>query len=330
MSKGKITLQEIAKEANVSLTTASLYLNGKAQKYRVSKVTCERIEKVIKKHNYSPNIHARAMASKKTYLIGVILRGDIGSSFWLDIVNGIEEHITKKQYHMLLSVSNYTADTELEAFEFMKSKGADGFIFAPVMDDDGSVNADYVRKLGKQRPVVSITYPVKGIPGVYTDGTEGGRIAAKKLYETGHRKIAYLGVCRRQYDLRGTAFSAAMKDYGIKVAEYMDIDDLLDNGEQFTGVFCFSDFLAMAIYREAAKRGISIPGDLSVIGYDNMFFSDFLVPRLTTIHQNKKELGTFAANKLMRLLCGENASEVGSTIFLPKIVERESVLKQKK
>jgi LacI family transcriptional regulator, galactose operon repressor len=326
MSKGKITLQDIAKEANVSLTAASLHLNGQARKHRISQATCEKIEEVIKKHNYNPNIHARAIASKKTYLIGVILPGGVDGSFWMDIISGIEEVIAKEQYHMLLSVSHYDVGKELEAFEFMKNKGVDGFIFAPVIEDNDNSNADYARKLSKEKPIVTIAFPVEGIPGVYTDGIEGGRIAAKKFCEAGHRKVAYLGVRNRKYDLRGMAFLEAMKNYGIKVADYLNIDNLLDNHEKFTGVFCFSDSRAMTMYCEAAKRGLSIPEDLSIIGYDNMFFSELLVPSLTTIHQNKKELGIVAAKKLMRLSHGEKLAEMSSEIFPPKLVEGGSVL----
>jgi DNA-binding LacI/PurR family transcriptional regulator len=326
MLKTKITLQNIANEANVSLTAASLYLNGKARENRVSKATCEKIEKVIKKYNYSPNIHARAMASKKTYLIGVIIPESVGASFWVDILGGIEKVITKEQYHMLLSVSNYDTSKEIELFEFMKKKGVDGFIFAPIRKANGSYNGDYTRKLSKEIPLVSITYPVKGIPGVYTDDAKGGQIAAKKFYEAGHKNIAYLGVHSRETDLRGIAFIEAARSLGIRVSEYVDVDKLLDDYKLFTGAFCFSDSRVMIMYREAAKRGILIPDDLSVIGYDNMFYSEFFVPRLTTIHQNKKELGVEAADKLMRLLRGEKKEDVGSTVFNPKLIEGESVL----
>ncbi len=326
MSGNKMTLQDIAKEANVSLTAASFYLNGKARKNRVSKATCERIEEVIKKYNYIPNIHARAMASKKTYLIGVILPESVGESFWMDILGGIEKVVTKEQYHMLLSVSNYDAGKELEAFEFMKSKGVDGFIFAPIRDNDGGSNFDYARVLSKEMPIVSMTCPVEGMPAVYTDDTEGGRIAAKKFFDAGHRDVAYLGVRDKEYDRRGMAFVEVMKNYGIKATEYFVIDELLDDHKKFTGAFCFSDSRAMTMYREAAKRGVSIPEDLSIIGYDNMFYSEFLAPPLTTIHQNKKGIGTAAAEKLMKLLRGEKMEKVGSMIIPPKLVERESVL----
>ncbi|OGV31767.1 MAG: hypothetical protein A2020_05605 [Lentisphaerae bacterium GWF2_45_14] len=319
MSK-TLTLQDIADKAGISLTTASMYINGKAGKYNISKATCERIANVIAENNYNPNIHARAIAGKKTYLIGVIIAGGIDSSFWLDIVAGIEEKITPCNYHMILSVSHYDVETERKAIEFMNSKGVDGFIYSPAMPD---ANFDIIEKLKKKKPFVSITLPIPGIPSVYNDNAAGGEAAAKCLFDNGHRKIAYIGQLKNWGDPRGVSFVKILKNKGVSVTVFSDVNSFMPKVRDFTAVFCFSDYQVLDLYNEAAKIGIKIPDDLSVIGYDNMSFIQYLSPRPATIHQYKKELGSEAADIMMARL--EKNEILKDKVFTPKLIESSSI-----
>lgn len=314
-----LTLQDIADKAGVSLTTASMYINGKAEKYKISKATCERIAKVIEANNYNPNIHARAIAGKKTYLIGVIIAGGIDSSFWLDIVAGIEEKITPFNYHMILSVSHYNADTERKSIEFMNLKGVDGFIYSP---SSLGKNLDMINKLKKKKPFVSITSPVVGTPSVYNDNATGGKLAAGYLYSNGHRKTAYIGSLENG-DGRGSAFVKEFDSHGLDVQIFPNVRSFMENASGFSAVFCFSDFQVLDLYNEAAKLGVKIPDELSVIGYDNMNFTQHLFPRPATIHQYKKELGSEAASILMARL--ENNESLPDKVFTPKLIEGSSV-----
>lgn len=318
-----LTLQDIADKAGVSLTTASMYINGKAGKYNISKATCERIAKVIAENNYNPNIHARAIAGKKTYLIGVIIAGGIDSSFWLDIVAGIEEKITPFNYHMILSVSHYDVGAERKSIEFMDSKGVDGFIYSPAMPGE---NMDLISRLKKKKPFVSITLPVDGIPSVYNDNSKGGELAAGYFFKNGHRRIAYIGKLDERTDMRGDSFVKYLETQGVAVHVFPDVHSFVKNAGSFTAVFCFSDFIALDLYNEAAKLGIKIPDDLSVIGYDNMNFTQHLFPRPATIHQYKKELGFEAADILMARL--DKNEILDDKVFTPKLIEGASVKNQ--
>lgn len=322
MSKA-LTLQDIADKAGISLTTASMYINGKAEKYNIAKTTCERIAKVIAENSYNPNIHARAIAGKKTYLIGVIIAGGIDSSFWLDIVAGIEEKITPFNYHMILSVSHYNVETERKSIEFMNAKGVDGFIYSPTMPGK---NLDIINKLKKEKPFVSVTLPVNGIPSVYNDNSKGGQLAAEYFFSNGHQKIAYIGKHDVRTDMRGDAFVKTLKNKGIEVRVFSDVNTFIGDAKNFSAVFCFSDYQVLDLYNEASKIGIKIPDDLSVIGYDNMNFIQYLSPRPATIHQYKKELGSEAADILMN--CLEKNEMPSDKVFTPKLIESSSVIKK--
>ena len=318
--KQKITIREIAEEAGVSKTAASFYLNGKAKQYNLSDATCERIEKVIKKYGYTPNIHAKAINSGKTLLIGVIVE-NIKSSFWSDIIAGIEETIEKYKYNMLLTVSRYDTARERELLEFLDKKGVDGYIYAPVAQD--TPNIGLVKKIAKIKPLVSIITPIPGLPSVCNDNYEGGRIAAKHLLENGHRKIAYIGRTLK-FDTRATGFVDCCNEHNIKVNIYNDVDAFICGSSQNTAVFCSSDYVLMNLYKKTAAAGIKIPDDLSAIGYDNMDFVRFMSPAPATVHQYKAELGIAAGELLMKILHNEK-TENNQIRFIPELVYGKSI-----
>ncbi len=201
----KLTLKDIAELSGVSLTTASMYINGKAEKYKLAKATCERIEQIIQKYNFQPNVHARAIAGKKTFLIGIIISGTLNRSFWIDILAGIEATVAAAGSHIILSVVHNctSSDDMLATFKFMVGKGVDGIIFASLRSDK-NVFA-YLEELYRQKPLVSLTVPTAGIPSVYNDNATGGKHAAEYLYNAGHRSIAYIGI-HEHPDRRNIAF----------------------------------------------------------------------------------------------------------------------------
>ena len=317
-NKKRLTLKDIAAKAGVSLTAASMFLNGKAKKYNLADATCERIEQVMRDNNFVPNFHARAIASKQTMLIGVLIYDKIETSFWLNILSGIEETLAAKNYHMLFSVSHSSPERELESIRFMCTKGVDGLIIAPV---SGAVNNfEYLRELNKTLPVVTMNTRIEGLSAAYNDNYTGGRLAAEFLIRSGHRKIAFLG--RLGFN-RTRAFFDVMLENQIEPEVFPDVADFLRQNDRFTAVFCFSDYQALELYNEAASRRIKIPENISVIGYDNMNFTSLLSPRPATVEQYKKELGTAAAEIILERIDGD--LQVADRKFTPILHEGESV-----
>ncbi|MFA6569276.1 MAG: LacI family DNA-binding transcriptional regulator [Victivallales bacterium] len=320
MKNKRMRLQDIADKAGVSLTAASMYLNGKAKKYNLADATCERIEKVMRKNNFIPNFHARAIASKQTMLLGVQIYETPDVSFWLKIISGIEEKIEEEKYHMIFSTSHSSVEKEFESVKFMMAKGIDGLIIAPTSRAENSF--EYFRKLNKTVPVATINTKIEGISAAYNDNYHGGRIASEYLVGLGHRRIAFIGNSTLK---RAQAFSDVMRESKIKPAFFPNVSSFIQETGRFTAVFCFSDFQLLELYDEAAVRGIKIPDDISVVGYDNMDFVKFLSPVPSTVDQYKREIGTAAAEIVMARIKGR--SVIPDKIFKPILREGGSVRK---
>ncbi|MFZ2656926.1 MAG: LacI family DNA-binding transcriptional regulator [Victivallales bacterium] len=318
MTKRKPTLKDIAEKAGVSLTAASMYLNGKAKKYKLADATCERIEKVIRKYNFIPNCHARAIASKRTMLLGVQIYENPDVSFWLKIISGIEEIIETEKYHMIFSTSHSSAEKELESVQFMMAKGIDGLIIAPTNKENNNFN--YFRKLNKTIPVVTINTKIEGVSAAYNDNYSGGRIASEYLVSQGHRRIAFVGNVNFK---RAEAFFDVMRENKMKPGVFPNVSSFLQAIGRFTAVFCFSDYQVLELYNEAASKGIKVPDDISVVGYDNMDFIRLLSPLPGTVDQCKKEVGIAAAEIVMSRLKGKTM--IPDSIFKPVLREGESV-----
>ena len=320
----KIKLQDIAERAKVSLTAASMFINGKAKKYHLADATCERIRKAVKELNYVPNLHARAIASKRTLLLGIIISSDIGTSFWLNILSGIEEIIAKDDYHMILSVSHEDPAKELASIEFMLNKGIDGLLISTLPGKND--NHDFLRELDKRMPVVTVNQNVEGISGAFNDNYFGGELAAECLIVNYHKRIAYIGTTNIP---RVIAFGQYLSKHNIKYTEFATVKEFLKRYKDFDAVFCFSDYVALELYNRAGAENINIPEDFSVIGYDNMEFVQFTRPRLTTIEQCKKEIGISAGGIIMEALqSNKDSRKIIKKVFKPKLIFAESVIKQ--
>ncbi|MDD5728323.1 MAG: LacI family DNA-binding transcriptional regulator [Victivallales bacterium] len=316
----KTTLKDIAEQAQVSLTAASMYMNGKAKKYHLADKTCERIRQAVAELNYVPNLHARAIAHKCTLLLGMIISSDIETSFWLNIMSGIEEVIARNDYHMILSVSHNDPAKELASIRFMLNKGIDGLLIGtlPARKD----NHDFLRELNKHLPVVTVNQEVPGISGAFNDNYYGGGLAAQCLYEHGHRRLAYIGTTNIP---RVFAFNDYLRAHGIEFGYFDTVRHFLDRYRDFDAVFCFSDYVALELYNLANAVKLRIPEDFSVIGYDNMEFVQFTRPRLTTVEQRKREVGISAGEIMMQALKAGNSRKTVHQVFKPRLISAESV-----
>jgi LacI family transcriptional regulator len=317
-----LRLQDVATLAGVSLTTASMYLNGKARKYKIAKATCERIEQVIQDNNFVPNVHARAIANKKTYLIGVLLSESLNKSFWIDLLTGVEEEISQSNYHPVISVSHRDPAREREALEFMQSKGVDGYVVAPILNEDDN-NFPFLRKIAEDKPLVTLNCQIQGLSGASNDEDAGGAIVAEHFIAKGHTAIAYVGPLRR-WTPRGISFIDTCRKAGVRVKSFSCIDQFLKHADKYSAVFCCNDYVLAELYGKAATLGLKIPKDLSVAGYDDLDFVKLLAPCPTTVHTYKKEVGAAVGKKLMELINAQNPC-VSSYLFTPYLVPGASV-----
>ena len=318
-----LRMKDIAAEAGVSVTAVSFFLNGKAKRYGLSTSTCDRISRTVEKHHFSPNFQAKAVKSGRTYLIGMVINA-VHGSFWMDVISGIEERIEKAGYHLILVTLRGSVSREERVVRFLFDKGADGFIYVPQVISNAFHLAQLL-PLANEKPLVAINANMPQISSVCTNEWEGGYLAAAHFLQKGHRRLAYIGSLAPY--MRGQAFRTELSHEGLACMHFETVSDFMPHARQFSGVFCFSDFLVLELYDKARQLNLRIPEELSVIGYDDMHFASCICPPLTTIRQLKKEIGIEAAELLLARLETPTAECIppAKSILPVSLIARDSV-----
>lgn len=304
------TLKKIAGAAGVSITVVSDVLNRKAVARRVAPATEARVLAAAKKMGYAPNIHARALVQRRTFLAGLVA-SSIHTSFFGGIVAGFVEKMEDAGLRVLLSYSRDSKERADEAFEEMVRRGAEGVAFVGGVPDFRSrplvpVAATH---LGKIR---------RGISTVTVDHAMGSRLAAEHLLQLGRRNVALIG-----YDVderlarAGKILEAA--GAAIKHCSPGELPALVRNG--VNGAFASTDFQAVEAMGELLCSGLSVPRDCAMIGYDDLILAKVVRPALTTIRQPKESYGQTLAELLLE---GLNGKKPRAVRLSPELVVRGS------
>lgn len=328
----KITIKEIAKMADVSIGTVSRIINNSGEGY--SEETRDRVLQVIKENNYVPNEVARGLITKRTKTLGLIL-SDITNPFFPFIVRGAEDEANKRKYSLILCNSDNNTKKEIEYIQLLKQKYVDGILCCT---NPFKNNKKLEESLGSNIPVVITDNFEKNHDGygVFVDNEIGGYIATKHLIELGHKKIACItGPSNSTSSIqRMNGYKRALKDEGIT----FDIDLIVEGNykiesgiagvqslkdSSYTSIFAFNDLMAYGVYKEAANRGLKIPEDISVVGFDDINISQLVSPELTTIFQPAYEIGRKAAELLINRIEG-TFIEKNIIMFEPELIIRKS------
>jgi DNA-binding LacI/PurR family transcriptional regulator len=319
----RVTSVDVARAAGVSQSTVSLVLSGKSAG-RISAKTEEAVRHVAEELGYRPNIAARALRTGAARSVGLVVP-DVTHPFFGLTMRGAQEAAWSAGYAVALV--DVPLDRPLEApLEALRAGPADGFIYFSVEPPE--------RRPGGERIVVIEAEP-DGVPWVALDTAGGTDAALAHLIELGHRRIAQLG-SRVQYptfQIRKARWLAALESVavapeGLWAGSGFDFDDaaraaleLLDAPDPPTAILCDDDILAGGVYLAARERGLEIPGDLSVVGFDDLPFTKVLSPPLTTIGADAPRLGAVAFGALVSVMAGER---VGGQTLPVELVVRES------
>jgi LacI family transcriptional regulator len=331
------TIKDIAREANVSVTTVSNVIHGKHA--RVAPETVERIKGIIKTYNYTPNLSARALVNRSSRIIGVInhLIQSQPISFLQDpfhgaLLGGIEKKLRERGYYMMIR----TVADESELFSLFNNWNLDGVILTGLFND-----SFFTRLLSANKPVVLLDSYIQNdmIFNIGLSDYKGGLMATQYLIDKGHRNIVFASPHVQKQGVieeRLKGYRAALRKNGIPFSEKnlyqqeITIDEGLALGhtlsmrDDITAVFATADILAAGIIAGLTQAGRRVPQDVSIIGFDDIFLSSIISPPLTTIHQNAEEKGAVAAGIMMDHLEGKKFSS--RNIVMPvTLVERESV-----
>lgn len=327
-----VTIKDIARTLMVAPSTVSMALNDHP---RISEKTKRRVKAIARKLRYRPNLIARAMVHKQTHLIGLIVT-DIMSSFFPQIIQGIEDVISKRFYSAILCATNDEGRREREYLTLLAEKRVDGIIAEPV---GGQTNLRLWRDVAARKiPLVAILRRLPADDTVYVgvDNFKGGYIATRHLIQQGHEIIGHLAGPKslRISTDRCEGFMAALRDKGLGVykrliiaarfnweAGYRAMREMLEQRPPPTAVFCASDIVAIGASYAIRESGLRVPADIALVGFDDLFFASIAEVPLTTIAQPKYELGVLAAKKLRVLMQGKATK---SAVLEPRLVIRES------
>lgn len=334
--KRDISMADIAKRANVSKTTVSRALN---HENLVSPATRRRILKVIDEMNYSPNDLARTLKTDSSRTIGIIVP-NLVNTFFSELILSAEDTASQAQYATFLCNTNL--DQKKEAFylnELMKRR-VDGLIVVGTELSD-----DRLLKLARRRmKLVSIQADIDYCDRIDVTAEKGTREIVEHLIENNHRKIAFLGY---RFDLKSNrsrleGYKNALAGNGIEIREdyicqlehtsdvgYDGAERLLSLPEPPTAIHCMNDVIALGVYRYAHARGLKIPDDISVTGFDNISLVELTIPRLTTVQQPIQEMGSIAASLLLeQMQAPADKTYVPREIVLPTTLIKGASVKK--
>ena len=331
-----LTITDIAKLANVSKSAVSIVLNNKSG---VSDETRKKILEIVKKYNYNPSQIAQSLVVRKTKSIGLIIT-EIDNPFFTKVMKGVYDTCSEKGYSVLIGSSELSPDKEKEIIENFKSKRIDGFIISPLRGE--GVDYLYLSNLLKENmPFVMlrnvINYPINLVD---IDNYKAAHEAVSYLIRLGHSEIAYFsGPVHSGHSIeRFEGYKNALIENNIKIRDNLIIEagsylaDGYRTGKQFissvdnlpSAVFCYNDLVAIGLMNALDESDIKIPDDISVMGFDNIDFSEYIKHPLTTINMPAYEIGKTACEVLINLISVSNQSQANKIILETKLIERES------
>ncbi|NOH16626.1 LacI family DNA-binding transcriptional regulator [Clostridium cochlearium] len=315
------TINDVAKEAGVSISTVSRVLNNN---YPVKEETRIKIEKAIEKLNYKPNMLARSLITKKTSTIGVIVPG-ITNLFFPTIVESIEDYSKDQGYSIVLCNTRGEALKEKEIIENLMSKGVDGIIIIdPTIDN---LKNKYLEDVSMKLPIIIINGSPEGIKGNFIcyDEKVGTLEAFQYLLKLGHKEIAFIrGSKSYSYDIKEKIYIDIIEKNNLSYKEILDVgkgnsievventqkkvEELLLKKNKPTAIFACNDLMALGSVNACNKLNLNVPYDISIIGFDNTLISNITHPKLTTVDLNMEEIGNIAALKLLEIIEDKNKS----------------------
>ncbi|MDV7103762.1 substrate-binding domain-containing protein [Vibrio sp. TH_r3] len=328
------SMKDIAKLAGVSTSTVSHVVNK--SRY-VSEAITERVEKAAIELNYSPSALARSLKMNRTRTIGLLVTTST-NPFFGEVVKGVERRCYQQGYNLILCNTEGDQARMKDSINTLLEKRVDGLLLLCSTLEGQHLD---VFDRYKNIPTVVMDWGETHFPSdKIKDNSElGGYMAAKHLIENGHTKIGCITgpLERYQAKIRFAGFKQALQDQGLELNKnwvipsnfecdggYDAFNTLFDKGPLPTAIFVCNDMMAMGLINAAHAKGIRIPQDISVIGYDDVDIAQFMVPALTTIHQPKFRLGKTAVDTLLNRIDKSN-KEVTQVQLEPTLVVRNSV-----
>ncbi|HEV2580104.1 MAG TPA: LacI family DNA-binding transcriptional regulator [Ktedonobacteraceae bacterium] len=337
MRQHEISIADIARVAGVSHTTVSRALRGN---HLISLETRERIQRLAQEMGYTPNAIAQSLQTRSTSTIGLVVTS-IADPFLNDVVKGVEEVARAANFSVLLSATHNDPEQEMVVIETFHRRRVDGILVA-----SSRITSAYKQRLDHIRvPTVIINSQADSqnelLNWVSVDDRFGACLAVEHLLQLGHRDIGYLGISSRPRSNRQRfqGYQGALAAAGIPFCEkcilvssgteasheedvavgQASLQHFLDN--RVTAIFCYNDMAAVGLLMACRERGIDVPGQLSVVGFDDIKLASYVSPALTTVRQPKLELGRLATEVMLDLLHNRPGK---NHLLQPELITRAS------
>ncbi len=330
------TIKDVARHAGVSASTVSRALSGKIP---VDEATRERVLRSVAELGYKPNLMARGLKEGRSRILALVLP-DITNPFFPKLVQCVEERASERGYSLILCDCANNPEREALHIESLRNRYVDGVIYTGVTSDPRHIET--LRRADVKVVVMNRDFDA-GAPCVTNDNFAGGRAVIRHLAESGHRRIACLACrldsqhCRQRLAGCVEAFREAgigdYEQYLVRDAE--TIEDahrhtlaFLSRRERPTAFFVFTDILAVGVYSATSDRGLRVPADVSVAGFDNIGLARHMIPPLTTYEHPVCRIAAAAVAILAAQIEEGGEAGYGTTVVAGGLIRRKSVAPQ--
>jgi LacI family transcriptional regulator len=339
---GHVNLRILAEHLGLSQTTVSLVLNDSPSAKSIPQETRDRVMEAAQRLNYRPNYFARSLRQSRSMSVGV-LAPDLSEGYFTRVMSGVVEELTAAHYFYFTACHDWKREMIEQYPRMLVERAVDGFLLLNTPADSIEVPV----------PVVAISAhsAAANVTNIVLDHHLAVQQALTHLYELGHRRIAFMRGPRAIPDseFRWIAIQQVAKEIGIKIdpAHVIRIDSagwsmktgyhpmapeigykpmaaLLEKKRDFTAIFCFNDIAAIGAIRALKDAGLSTPGDVSVVGFDDIQSAAYSTPSLTTVRQPLLEMGKRGAQVLLERIANREKEFPSEIVMAPELIIRES------
>src|ERR1017187_7399003 len=342
VSPGHVNLRMLAEHLNLSQTTVSLVLNDSPSAKSIPQETRKRVQEAAAKLNYRPNYFARSLRQSRSMSVGV-LAPDLSEGYFTRVMSGVVQELTGAHYFYFTACHDWKKDLIEKYPRMLVERAVDGFLLLNTPSDNIDVPV----------PVVAISAhsASENVTNIVLDHHQAVQQALTHLYSLGHRRIAFMRGPRAIPDseFRWEAIQQVAQEINLKLDPalsiridsagwsmkdgyhpmapeigYKPMQALLEKTRDFTAIFCFNDIAAIGAIRALKNAGLAVPGDVSVVGFDDIQSAEFSTPSLTTVRQPLLEMGKRSAQILLDRIASAENRYPSEIVIAPELAVRES------
>jgi LacI family transcriptional regulator len=326
-----ISLRTLGEYLNLSPATISLVLNNAPGVRSIPQDTRDRVKVAAAKFDYRPSFYARSLRKRQSFSVGVLVP-DLNDQYATQVLSGVEELLIEEGYFYLTASHRRKPDLIEEYPRLLLDRAVEGFILVDTVLEH-SMNVPTVAVAGHRR--------FEGVTNVVLDQRRAAELLLRHLFQLGHRKIAFMrgGSHSSDADERWECMMAVAKELKLEVPASMTVaietresspvmgvgpaTEMVNRGVEFTALVCYNDMSAFGAIRALKDHGLTVPDDVSIVGFDDIQGAAYHNPSLTTIRQPLQHMGKVAARILLQRIRGQ-ATFPDTVPILPELVIRES------